>query len=98
MADERSPIDRAIDAAEAKQLEEELRALEPRKESRLDLLAAPHDWDGSQEVQIMAPAEDRGRRPVLLLYDEAQLAWRAIILPPGSAWRVVPDGSGPWTP
>lgn len=95
-------VERAIQAAEAKRLEEELAKLEPRQLRGIQLLDAPHLWDGSQEITINAPPDDgidgTTARPVMLLYDANELAWRAILLPAGSAWRVVPDRSGLWTP
>lgn len=90
-------VDRAIDTVEARQAAEELAKLEPRDRQFLDLLVAPHAWGGEEEITLRAPA-DNANRPVMLLYDESQLAWRAILLPAGSEWRVVPDRPALWTP
>jgi hypothetical protein len=91
MTDERTPVDAAIDAAAEK-------AREPRSPITVEILDHGDRWTGSQAITINAPPESKGNQPTLLMYDEKQLAWRAVLLPPGSSWRVVPDHSGVWTP
>jgi hypothetical protein len=94
-ADERTPIDAAIDEAERKRMEEELAKLDRRQAVRIPLLTERHTWTGDQEITIAAVPGDV---PTLLLWDDQQGAFRAVVLPEGSTYRVVPDRSGLWTP
>lgn len=93
---DRSPIDRAIDTVD-EQAAAELRArLEPRTQVPFDLLTTAHEWP--EDAQVTLNASEDGHRPALLLFDEEQMAWRAILMPPGTRWRIVPDRAGLWTP
>jgi len=91
MADEPTPIDRAIESAAE-------RAKERRTPTSVEILNAAHRWKGDKEIRIHAPPESKSKQPTLLMYDETQLAWRAVLLPVGSSWRVVPDQPGLWIP
>ena len=96
MTDDRSPIDQAIDSVDEKATAELRASLEPRTQLPIDLLTAAHEWPEDAEVTVTA--SDDERRPALLLFDEKQLAWRAILLKPGTKWRIVPDRAGLWIP
>ena len=94
-AEVKTPIDAAIDAAEANRVAAEQAGLEPRTVARLPLLHGLHRWDGRQEVVVGAVPGDN---PTLLVWDRAQGAWRAVVLPDDSRWRVVPDRPALWRP
>jgi hypothetical protein len=87
----RETIDQAIDSAAE-------RAKERRTPTSIEILNAAHRWKGDKEIRIHAPPASKGNQPTLLMYDEHQLAWRAVMLPVGSSWRVVPDQPALWTP
>ena len=79
MADhEPTPIDAAIDEVERKAMEEELAKLDRRQAVRIPLLVERHTWTGDQEITIGAVPGDV---PTLLLWDDQQGAFRAVILP-----------------
>lgn len=90
-----SPIDAAIDAVEERKRREEMAKLEDRQVGRIPLLLQPHTWDGASEVTVDAIPGDA---PTMLLWDASEGAWRAIVLPDGSKWRIVPDRAGLWRP
>ena len=97
--DERTPIERAIDdVAELEHqaaIEAELAKLDPRAAVQIPLLLTRHEWDGKSEVTIGAiPGGD----PTFLMWDDTQGAFRAVVLPEGSSWRVVPDRPALWRP
>lgn len=94
--DERTPIDKAIDAVDEQAAAELRERLEPRTRQPIDLLASAHEWP--EDAQVTLNASEDPRQPALLLYDESQLAWRVILMKPGSKWRIVPDRAGLWTP
>ena len=94
--DERTPIDKAIDAVDEQAAAEFRASLEKRAQLPIDLLTAAHEWPEDAEVTLTASEDPR--KPALLLFDEKQLAWRAILLKPGSKWRIVPDRPAVWTP
>lgn len=94
-ADDRSPIDAAIDEVERKAMEEELAHLEQRQAATIPLLTTRHTWDGAQEVRLGAVP---GGIPTFLMWDSEQGAFRAVVLPEGTSWRIVPDQSALWTP
>lgn len=70
--------------------------LEPRTVGRVPLLQGMHRWTEQTEVVIAAVPGDE--TPTMLLWDGAEGAWRAIVLPDGSRWRVLLDRAGLWTP
>jgi hypothetical protein len=84
-------IAEAIDAAAE-------RARETRTSTSIEILNAGHRWIGDKDIRINAPPPSKANQPTLLMYDETQLAWRAVVLPAGTSWRVVPDQAGVWTP
>jgi hypothetical protein len=94
-ADNRSPIDAAIDEVERKRMEAELAKLEPRQAATIPLLTAKHAWTGKQEITVGAIPGDV---PTFLMWDDTQGAFRAVVLPEGTSWRIVPDRSALWTP
>lgn len=96
MTDEqRSPVDAAIDELERRQMEQELAALDERFMQPVPILSTAHRLDEQNEIRIGAVPGDL---PTLLLWDSEQGAFRAVQLPDGSAWRLVPDRSAIWTP
>lgn len=95
MTDDRTPIDAAIDEAERKRMEEELAKLESRQAVRIPLLTEPHTWTGEQEITVGAIPGDT---PTFLMWDATQGAFRAVILPDDSTFRIVPDRPALWTP
>lgn len=95
MSDERTPIDAAIDEVERRRMEEELAKLDKREAVRIPLLAELHEWTGEQEVTVGAVP---GNVPTFLMWDDQQGAFRGVVLPEGTTWRIVPDRSGLWTP
>lgn len=95
MPSQRTPINAAIDEVERKAAEAEAAKLEAREAARIPVLIAPHRWTGEQEVLVEAMPGDH---PTLLMWDGAQGAWRPVVLPPDSRWRIVPDRLALWTP
>lgn len=93
-ADDRSPIDAAIDEVERQELEAAKALLEDRQVGRIPILLAPHRWTTEAEVTISAVPD----QPTLLMWDGAQGGWRPIFLDADTRWRVVPDRSALWTP
>lgn len=63
---------------------------------RLPVLNVPHGWPPDAEVTLQAP--DDPAHPMLLVWDPAEDAWRAILLPPGSRWQIHPERSPLWQP
>ena len=93
-ADDRPPIDAAIDEVERRELEAAMAKLEPREVGRIPLLTNPHRWTPDAEITITAVPD----QPTLLMWDGAQGGWRPVFLDADTKWRVVPDRSGLWTP
>lgn len=86
--DPRSPMDRAIDAVEADMAAAD--QLPPgARVAVVPLLTEAHAWDQNAEVTIGAPPD--GEQPSLFIWDVSAGAYRAVYLPLGSMWRVVPD-------
>ena len=83
--DQPTPIDAAIDAVADRQV---------KAVAQIPVLTEPHAWDGQQEVRIGAMPSG----PTLLIFEAASGAWRPVVLPPGSTWRVVPDKPAFWVP
>lgn len=93
--DTRSPIDAAIDASRRVAWPRSRRTSPIREVGRIPLLLELHRWDQDSEVTVTAVPGDV---PTFLMWDGAQGAWRAVVLPDNTTWRIVPDRAGLWTP
>lgn len=79
--DERSPIDRAIDRVEQRGHEQVV--------ITIPVMRQPHAWTPDAEVTLRAPGD--AKDPAMMLWDPQEGAWRLIILPPQSEWRIAPS-------
>lgn len=82
------PIGDAIDRIAA--------AAHNRTAVRIPVLDVPHSWPDDADVVVQAPEDPAA--PLLLIWDAAEQAWRAIVLPPGSRWQIRPEGAQLWQP
>jgi hypothetical protein len=87
-------IDAAINDAEAKRMQQDLAQLEPRQAVEVPVLRTAHFWPGDAEITVDAMPDG----PTMLLFDAQEGAFRAIILEPGTKWRIVPDKVRLWQP
>lgn len=79
--DERTPVERAIDSAEARRRAQTV--------LRMPVLNQAHTWPPDADVTLTAPPSEDA--PTLMIWDPQEGAWRAIILPPNSEWRIAPS-------
>lgn len=97
MADDRTPIE---PAPERKPIDDAIDRVEQRKHNRisarLPLMAEPHQWPLTADVTIVGPEDSND--PVLLIWEPTELAWRVILVPPGSEWQIRRKGTDLWAP